>query len=221
MADGYARTSGKIGVVLAARMGGASNMVLGVTTAYSRDSPVLVIAGDVPTENLGRDDFQEIDMLSVFRPITKFSYQVERAEKIPEVIRRAIKIALEGRPGPVFVSIPKDLMLDDKEMVILPPERYHVKGAARPDASLIKEAGQLLANTKKPVILAGNGISLAHASDELAQLAELLGAPVIVAPFGRRDVIPTTNPLYARDISFISTVDVALVVGTNLTDAVN
>lgn len=118
MAEGYARASGKVGVVLVSRGPGSANTMIGMVNAYPSSSPLLVIAGQTATVHLGREAFEEFDLVSMFRPVTKYSYQIERMEKIPEILRRAFKIALFGRPGPVFLSIPQDLLREKGDVNI-------------------------------------------------------------------------------------------------------
>lgn len=217
MADGYARSSGGLGVVLLTRAGGAANAVIGTMTAYSNDSPVLLIIGQAESYNLGRDDYQEFDLVSIFKPFTKYSFQAACAENIPEVVRRAIKSALADRPGPVMVSIPGDYF--DKIIPFQPATRdaYSASVKIYPDPARIKAAAKLLANASRPVILAGNGVIYTHAAEELLKLSEMLSIPVVPGSFNY-DVYPNDHALYVRDYKWINGVDVALVVGTSVTD---
>jgi len=217
MADGYARTSGRLGVVLVTRAAGAANVVIGTITAFSSDSPVLVIAGQAPSQVRGRGDYQEFDLVSMFKPITKFSYEVERASKIPEVLRRAIRIARHAKPGPVFLSIPSDLLTEKAEVSLTKPEQYSIPFRARPDPALVRNVAEILADAEKPAIIAGNGVVISGASRELVEVAEVLGAPVFPIRY-RLDVIPTDHPLYVREVEPLIGSDVLLVVGTSPQD---
>jgi len=217
MADGYARASGRLGAVLVTRAAGAANVVIGTITAFSSDSPVLVIAGQAPSQVRGRGDYQEFDLVSMFKPITKFSYEVERASKIPEVLQRAIRIARHAKPGPVFLSIPSDLLAEKAEVSLTKPEQYNIPFRTRPDPTLVDSAARILADAKKPAIIASNGVVISGASRELVDLAEVLAAPVFPIRY-RLDVIPTDHPLYVRDGESLVDSDVLLVVGTDPQD---
>jgi acetolactate synthase-1/2/3 large subunit len=218
MADGYSRLSRELGVVLVTRGVGAANVVLGVMGAYSASSPILIICGQTPTQLLGRESFEEFDLVAMFKPVTKYSYQVERVDKIPEVLRRAIKVALQDRPGPVFVSIPEDLLKEKATFKIYPSERYRISSKVYPDPEEIEKAANLLINAENPVILTGSGVNISNASEELKELAELLAIPVTPI-FGQYDILPTEHPLlfFTRKRELLKNADVVLAVGTRLT----
>ena len=116
MADGYARYSGKPGIVFVTRTAGSANTIVGTITAYSSDSPIIIIAGDVPTENFGKGDYQEFDLVNMFKPITKYSIRIETASNIPYFMQKALRISLSGRQGPVFLSIPGNFMTKNIEL---------------------------------------------------------------------------------------------------------
>ncbi len=217
MAEGYARASGKIGVVIVSRGPGSANTMIGMVNAYPSSSPILVIAGQTATIHLGREAFEEFDLVSIFRPVTKFSYQIERMEKIPEILRRAFKIALFGRPGPVFLSIPQDLLREKGNVNIFSSESYHPSSRFLPDPDEIEKAVTLLMESQNPVIYAGRGIILSKATPELIELSELLSLPVVSTPT-QSDIFPTDHPLYTWNREIVSEADTLLVVGTRLSE---
>ncbi len=194
-ADGYARVKGEPGVCMATSGPGATNLVTGVATAYMDSSPVIAITGQVPTEMVGRDAFQEVDAVGVFMPITKHNYQIRKPEEIPKVVREAFKVATTGRPGPVHIDVPKDVQEAEVEAEI--PRRVEVEGlnvVKRGHPRQIKRAAELLAEAERPVILAGGGCILSNATRELVELAELLGAPVATTLMGK-GAFPEDHPL--------------------------
>jgi len=217
MAEGYARASRKIGVVMVSRGPGSANTMIGMVNAFPASSPLLVIAGQTGIPHLGREAFEEFDLVSMFKPVTKYSYQIERMEKIPELLRRAFKIALFGRPGPVFLSIPQDLMREKGGVNLYPPENYHPSSRLIPDPAEIEKAATLLIESQNPVIYAGRGVILAKATPELIELAELLSLPVASTPT-QSDIFPTDHPLYNWDREMVAQADVILVVGTRLSE---
>jgi len=217
MADGYARHTGKPGVVLATRASGASNTVLGVVTAYSSDSPVVVIAGLPPVQSIGRGEYQDFDLVSLFKPITKFSYQVECVSKIPYILHRAFTIALHGRPGPVFIGIPSNFLLEETEQSIPLRKRSSIWKGSCPSHEVIEEIADMLLESENPVILAGNGVNISEANEELRILAETLAAPVI-PEYCQLDLLPTDHPLFIQDRKILNDADLLLTVGTNLPD---
>ena len=172
-ADGYARASGKTGVAFATSGPGATNTVTGITNAYMDSSPIVVMTGQVPTALIGNDAFQEADITGITMPITKHNYLVTDANKLLETIKEAFTIASTGRPGPVLVDLPKDITIADiefdyPEKIELPGYKPKVFGHPRQ----IKRASELIMESERPVILAGGGIRLSNAQDELLRLAE-------------------------------------------------
>ncbi len=185
-ADGYARASGKVGVCIGTSGPGATNLVTGIATAYMDSSPIVAIAGQVATGLIGNDAFQEVDTIGMTMPITKHNFQPMNSQEIPEIIKTAFYIAGTGRPGPVVVDLPKDVQeqeLDmDKEVRIdLPGYKPTRKG----HPLQIKRAANLIANSKKPVILAGGGVILSGSSEELIKLAGIIDAPVVTSLLGK------------------------------------
>jgi len=193
-ADGYARASGKVGVCLATSGPGATNLVTGIATAYMDSVPVVAITGNVPLSLLGRDSFQEVDITGITMPITKHNFIVKDVNDLADIVRRAFKIAREGRPGPVLIDIPKDITAQKTE---------YVRKEARPiersvrfisDAA-VKEAINLLNSSERPLIYAGGGVSASDACEELLELAEKLQSPVTLSLMGM-GAFPSTHELY-------------------------
>ncbi|MBI3076230.1 MAG: thiamine pyrophosphate-binding protein [Deltaproteobacteria bacterium] len=199
MADAYARLSGKPGVVLVTNGPGATNLVTGVALAKLAHSPVIALTGAVMTAQEGKDCFQELDQVAMFRPITKASLRVNRPERIPEVLRHAFRIALTGKRGPVHVDIPRDLLYGEAEVDPVEPGAYRPDMRVRPARDLLERAATLLASARAPVILAGGGVKVARAWDAVLALAERLGAPVVTSA-GHRDAVPNDHPLFCGQL---------------------
>ncbi|MBP2240632.1 acetolactate synthase-1/2/3 large subunit [Cytobacillus eiseniae] len=179
-AEGYARISGKPGVVIATSGPGATNIVTGLTDAMMDSLPLVVFTGQVPTNVIGSDAFQEADVLGITTPITKYNYQVRRIEDIPRIVKEAFFIATSGRPGPVLIDIPKDIAAT----VSKPPEEQEIKlpgyqPTVQPNYLQIRKLSEAVSRAKKPVILAGAGVLLGQASSELKEYAEQQQLPVI------------------------------------------
>ena len=194
-ADGYARTTGKVGVCIATSGPGATNLVTGLATAYMDSSPVVAITGQVPSSLIGKDAFQEVDITGITLPITKHNYLVTEVEALPMVIKEAFHIARSGRPGPVLIDIAKDVQAASMEYeypaeVNLPGYRPTLIGNQRQ----IKQAAQLTNEAQRPLIIAGHGIMLAGAEDELRELVEKAQIPVVNTLLGL-STIPETHPL--------------------------
>ncbi|MYB19684.1 MAG: biosynthetic-type acetolactate synthase large subunit [Holophagales bacterium] len=187
MADGYARATGKVGVAMATSGPGATNLVTGIATAMMDSSPIVCITGQVPTGAIGSDAFQETDVTGITLPITKHNYLVTSIEELPEVMREAFHIARTGRPGPVLVDIPKDVQIQEAEFVY-PTEPIELAGYSPPRAARARQvdaALELIRTSKRPIILAGHGISMAGANRELAQLAEKAQIPIALTLLGK------------------------------------
>lgn len=178
-ADGYARTTGKVGVCLTTSGPGATNLVTAIATAYMDSIPMVAITGQVGTSFIGKDAFQESDMTGITMPITKHNYLVKETKDIARVVKEAFHLARTGRPGPVLIDIPKDVTINQCEFVWpetldMPNYKPTIKGNPRQ----IKQAVELILQAKKPLILAGGGIISAKAAEELLELIELSGIPV-------------------------------------------
>jgi len=196
MADGYARASGKVGVAMATSGPGATNMVTGLATAKLDSIPIVCITGQVPKAAIGTDAFQEVDISGTVLPVTKYSYLVMDLYDLASTIKEAFAVARSGRPGPVLIDIPKDVQNDTIEFVY-PDEPVRLPGNNLPiEASEknIQDAASLINNAKKPVILAGHGILLSGASQEIIQLAEIASIPIGWTLLGAGSV-PASHPL--------------------------
>lgn len=177
-ADGYARSTGKVGVCFATSGPGATNTVTGIATAYMDSSPMVVITGQVPVNLLGKDSFQEVDIVGITLPITKHSFFCRTVEELAPAVRNAFRIAASGRPGPVIVDVPKNLMVEMCEYT--PCEAISADGTLVPkDQDIFKLAAEEINRSEKPVIYAGGGVVIADASKELTELAEKSNIPVI------------------------------------------
>lgn len=180
-ADGYARATGKPGVVLVTSGPGATNAITGIATAYMDSIPMVVISGQVQSHLIGEDAFQETDMVGISRPIVKHSFLVKKAEDIPSTIKKAFYLAASGRPGPVVVDIPKDITNPVDKYEYVYPEKIKLRSytpATRGHAGQIKKAVQLLLSAKRPVIYSGGGVIQGGGSELLTELARSLNYPV-------------------------------------------
>ena len=180
-ADGYARASGRTGVCLATSGPGATNLVTGICTAYMDSVPIVAITGNVARDLIGRDGFQEADITGITLPITKHNYLVMRASEIAQTIKEAFHIASSGRKGPVLVDIPKDVFLEQAEFAGY-PQSVHLRGYPIVDQPLdaeVERAAALINGAQKPIILAGHGVVLSDATDELVAFAEKAEIPVL------------------------------------------
>jgi acetolactate synthase-1/2/3 large subunit len=180
-ADGFARSTGEVGVALVTSGPGATNAITGIATAYMDSIPLVVISGNVPSHLIGSDAFQETDMIGCCRPIVKHSFLVRSIEEIPSVMKKAFHIARTGRPGPVVVDVPKDMTAPTEKRAFEYPETVKLRSytpALKGHAGQIRKALDLLLEAKRPVIYAGGGVVLGDASAELVALAKRLGYPV-------------------------------------------
>ena len=194
MADGYAKVTGKVGVAMVVPGPGALNAGAGLGTAYASSSPVLLISGQIVSDALGKRQGQlhEIeDQLDVFRPITKWSHRVSRVEEIPEAVHEAMRHLKTGRPRPVELEVPPDTLAATGDVDIIEPEEY--KKAAG-DPSQLARAARVLADARRPVIIAGGGTIISGASQELVELAEFLQAPIMTTPEAK-GVVPSDHHL--------------------------
>jgi acetolactate synthase-1/2/3 large subunit len=188
-ADGYARASGRAGVCVATSGPGATNLVTGLATAHMDSTPVVAITGQVARAMMGRDAFQETDIIGITQPITKHSRLIEDVEEIADAVREAFYVAQEGRPGPVLLDIPKDVQNQKGEWNEGTTERWNGKGDRShvptfPRSASLEEAARLIAEAQRPLIMAGHGVVLAGAYAELRMLAERTGIPVITTLLG-------------------------------------
>lgn len=187
MADGYARASGKPGVVLVTSGPGATNTVTGIATAYMDSIPMVVICGQVMSHLIGEDAFQETDMIGVSRPVVKHSFSVKHASEIPEIIKKAFYIASTGRPGPVVVDIPKDMTAPTDRFEYEYPKKVKIRSynpVTRGHTGQIKKAVEMMLKAKRPIMYAGGGVILGKSSDKFTELAKKLGFPVTTSLMG-------------------------------------
>ena len=239
MADGYARASGRVGVCLVTSGPGATNTVTGIATANMDSVPMVVFTGQVPTPLIGDDAFQEVDIIGITRPCTKHSYLVRDVNDLATVIKEAFYLARTGRPGPVVVDLPKDVVQAFADFKY--PKKVDLPGyrpTLEAHAGQVKKAYQLISKAKSPVIFAGGGIIISESSDELARLVKLIQAPVTCSLMGLGCFPATTvdskglrqpNPLWLGMLGMhgtyqanmaISHADVIFAVGVRFDDRV-
>jgi len=196
MADGLARVTGRPGVCLVTAGPGATNLLTGVAAAHVAHSPVVVLVGGIGLDHYGKDAFQEYDLVSMFRPVTKLALQITKAERIPELLHAAFRAAMSGRPGPVFVEISRDVLNDHiAEAAAVPPARYRATYPQPPHPDAIREAARLLQHAQRPLLIVGGGVTHAGANDVVVRLAERHSIPMITA-YGRNDAVPNDHALY-------------------------
>jgi len=196
MADGYARASGEPGVVLVTSGPGATNTITGIATASMDSIPMVILCGQVASNLIGEDAFQETDMIGVSRPIVKHNMTVRHPSEIPTLIKKAFYLAKTGRPGPVVIDIPKDMTAPNERFEYEYPEKVSMRSynpAVRGHAGQIKKAVDMLLAAKRPMIYAGGGVILGRASNELTELAHELGYPVTNTIMGLGG-FPATDP---------------------------
>lgn len=196
-ADGYARSTGKTGVVMTTSGPGATNIVTGLATANIDSIPLVAITGNVTTDQLGRDSFQEVDIVNIVKPVTKASYLVEKVEDLADTIRKAFALAQDGRKGPVLVDVPKDVTANKTEFTPKEPEKPELFEIKNPES--VRRVQELIRNSKRPMIYAGGGILSANASPEFRAFAELIDAPVCCSLMGL-GCIPARHPLCVGNI---------------------
>ena len=226
MADGFSRISGAPSVCLATNGPGVLNLTYGIGSAYVAHSPVVVLAPSASRDHQYRDSTQEFDQVALFKPITKASFPINKIERLPDALRQAFRIATSGKMGPVLVDIPRDLLPGAEiDVDLLSPQNYRSgQTRSRGDRDLIDRASRALLSAQRPVIVAGGGIQWSGAGEEVAQLADLLGAAVVTS-YGRADAIPSDHPLFLghlgrlgaeEGIEAIRNADVILAAGTRL-----
>jgi acetolactate synthase-1/2/3 large subunit len=195
-ADGYARVTGKVGVVLVTSGPGATNTVTGIASAYGDSIPVVVITGQVPTKLIGNDAFQEVDIVGITRPCTKHNYLVKDVKELAETVKEAFYLARSGRPGPVLIDLPKDVTVAKTEYTVLAPVKMRTYNPTyEAHAGQIAKAGKLCVQARRPVIYAGGGVILSNAAAELTELATLVHIPTTATLMGLGG-FPGTHPLW-------------------------
>ena len=226
-ADGYARASGRVGVCMATSGPGATNLVTGIANAYMDSSPVVAFTGNVPRAFIGKDAFQETDIVGVTTPITKCNFQIMSAKEIYKTVKTAFYVASTGRPGPVLVDLPKDTQTEVENIEFDDGVRLRgYKPNTEPHSLQVEKAVKLLVQAERPVIVAGGGVITSGASQEILALAELLVAPVSTTLMGK-GCISENHPLSLGMLGMHGTIaankivpeaDVLLAVGMRFTD---
>ena len=195
-AEGYAKSTGKLGVAVVTSGPGATNAITGIADAMSDSVPLLVFTGQVARAGIGKDAFQEADIVGITMPITKYNYQVRETADIPRIITEAVHIATTGRPGPVVIDLPKDVSALETDFIYSPEVHLpSYQPTIEPNDMQIKKILKQLSKAKKPVLLAGGGISYAEASNELNEFAERYQIPVVTSLLGQ-GTIATSHPLF-------------------------
>jgi len=227
MADGYGRVSRKPGVCFATSGPGATNLLTGIATAQADSAPMIAVTGQVPVKMIGKDAFQESDIIGMANPCVKYSFQPRDASEIPEVVRKGFYIAATGRPGPVLIDIPKDVQQNEAPMTF--PEEVKVRGYhpwTDPDIVQIEKAIDMLLAADKPIILAGGGVTISSAFAELQSISELLMIPVVTT-FKGKGSFPENHPLslgpigmhgHAEANKLMTEADCVLAIGTRFSD---
>jgi acetolactate synthase-1/2/3 large subunit len=227
MADGYARIKRKAGICFATSGPGATNLITGIATAHADSSPLIAITGQVPLAMIGKDAFQETDIIGVANPCTKYAFQPREASEIPETVKKAFYIAESGRPGPVLIDIPKDVQQASAEVTF--PDLIKVRGynpIIDADLSQLGKAVETILRAERPIIMAGGGVILSGAFSELQALAELLMAPVVTT-FKGKGSFPENHPLamgpigmhgHAEANKIILEADCILAIGARFSD---
>ena len=195
-AEGYAKSTGKLGVAVVTSGPGATNAITGIADAMSDSVPLLVFTGQVARSGIGKDAFQEADIVGITMPITKYNYQVRETADIPRIITEAVHIATTGRPGPVVIDLPKDVSALETDFIYSPEiDLPSYQPTLEPNDMQIKKILKQLSKAKKPVLLAGGGISYAEAAAELNEFAERYQIPVVTSLLGQ-GTIATSHPLF-------------------------
>src|SRR6185295_4552491 len=196
MADGLARVTDLPGVCLVTSGPGATNLITGVAAAHVAHSPVVVLVGGISLDHSGKDAFQEYDLVSMFKPVTKLALQITRPERIPDLLRSALRAAMTGRRGPVLVEIPRDVLNEQMVKIdTLTAETYRVTHPLPPHSDAIRDAVRLLRQAERPLMIVGGGVNRAGAGELVARLSEQYGIPTITA-YGRNDAVPNAHALY-------------------------
>ncbi len=230
-ADGYARASGKVGVCIATSGPGATNLVTGLATAFMDSSPIVAITGQVGTSLLGRDAFQEIDITGLTMPITKHNFLVRNIKELAKTIADAFRIASTGRPGPVLIDVPRDILLAETDFVPINPamtlqDSSELKSTVPGDS--VKQAASMLARAKRPILLTGGGAVIANASAPLSDLCRMANLPAVSTLMGL-GALPSNMPYYlgltgmhghkAANMA-VAAADLLVAVGTRFSDRI-
>ena len=206
MADGYARATGKVGCVLVTSGPGATNAITGIATAYADSIPLVVLSGQVPSGLIGSDAFQECDMVGISRPVVKHSFLVKDPQDIPTIIKKAFYIASTGRPGPVVIDLPKDVVNPLNKFAYTYPEDVTLRSynpTVQGHKGQIKRALKALLVAKRPVLFVGGGVISANCHDALTQFAKQLNLPVTSSLMGLGS-FPAMQLRYLLSINSVS-----------------
>lgn len=198
MADGFARGTGRLAACLASRGPGAANLAIGVHNAYAESIPMLVLVGQVPDAIAYRESFEEMDLVRFFEPMTKWAVEIHETHRIPELLQRAVRTALSGRPGPVLVSVPLDVQLRSEESKLQP--RFRLSASA-PTSVEVDTSLSLLTESTRPVIIVGGGMDGITFDEDLVILAEKLHIPVVTT-WGRKGVFPNDSELFCGSLGY-------------------
>ena len=228
-AEGYAKSTGKVGVCLVTSGPGATNIITGLADAHYDSIPLVCFTGQVPLSLIGNDAFQEVDIVGMTRSVTKYGVTVRRREDLGRIIKMAFYIASTGKPGPVLIDLPKDVMgeLGNAEY----PKEVNIRGY-KPNTHVhvgqLKRAIKMLSKAKKPLFLAGGGVNIAHANEEFTKLVDMTNVPVVTTVMGR-GAIPTTHPLYIGNLGMhgayacnmaVNECDLLFSIGTRFNDRI-
>jgi acetolactate synthase-1/2/3 large subunit len=227
MADGYGRVSRKPGVCFATSGPGSTNLITGIATAQADSAPMVAITGQVPVKMIGRDAFQESDIIGMSNPCVKYAFQPRDPSEIPEVVKKGFYIASTGRPGPVLLDIPKDVQQNEGKMTF--PHEFKIRGYhpwTDPDIANIEKAIDMLLSSEKPIILSGGGVIISSTFPELQSIAEMLMIPVVTT-FKGKGSFPENHPLslgpigmhgHAEANKLMVEADCVLAIGTRFSD---
>ena len=227
MADGFGRVSRKPGVCFATSGPGATNILTGIATAQADSAPMVAVTGQVSVNMIGKDAFQESDIIGMANPVVKYAFQPRKASEVPEVVKKGFFIAETGRPGPVLIDVPKDVQTNEEPMNF--PDEFKIQGYhpwADPDIVNVERAIDMLLHAEKPIILAGGGVIISSAFAELQSIAEALMLPVVTT-FKGKGAFPETHPLslgpigmhgHAEANKMMAEADCVLAIGTRFSD---
>ena len=228
-AEGYAKSTGKVGVCLVTSGPGATNIITGLADAHYDNIPLVCFTGQVPRNLIGNDAFQEVDIVGMTRSVVKYGVTVHDRAELGKIIKMAFHIAQTGKPGPVLIDIPKDIQTEVGPAEY--PDKVEIRGY-KPNESVhvgqLKRAYKLLKAAKKPLILAGGGVIISRANDKLQEFAEKMNVPVVTTIMGK-GAIPTTHPLYVGNSGMhgkyasnkaVSECDVLFSIGTRFNDRI-
>ncbi len=210
-ADGYARVTGKTGVIIATSGPGATNLVTGIATAFMDSIPLVAITGNVGRALLGKSSFQEVDIANIVKPVTKASFQISSMEELAPTIRKAFKIAESGRKGPVLIDVPKDITVLKTEYIKETIVKEEEKEFSEIDENQIDEIVALLEKSERPAIYAGGGVILSNSSEELTKFAELLDAPVCCSLMGM-GCVPGDHSLFAGNMGMHGVIETGMAI---------